>query len=70
MEEYKKQANADFFKKIIELTAEGGTYVYPAQQQIYTVVGGILYGTKEGVKLLKEITPKSFHWRIKEQLEE
>ena len=65
MEDYKKEANAEFFKKVIELTAEGGTYVYPAQQQFYTVVGGVLYGTKEGVKILKEITPKSFHKNIK-----
>ena len=65
MEDYKKQANAEFFKKIIEITAEGGTYIYPAREQTYTVVGGILYGTKEGVEILKEITPKSFHPTLK-----
>ena len=65
MEKYKKEANAAFFRKIIKVTTEGGTYIYPARDQTYTVVGGILYGTKEGIEILKEITPKSFHATLK-----
>ncbi len=69
MEDYKKEANAEFFKKIIEVTVEGGVYVYPATNQTYTIVGGIMYGTKEGVKIIKDITPKAFHNMVKEGLE-
>lgn len=70
MEDYKKEANAKFFREVIKLTAEGGVYGYPAANQTYTIVGGCMYGTKEGVKIIKEITPKSFHPYIKEQPEE
>ena len=70
MEEYKKKENEKFFKQIIRLTVEGGVYVYPATGEVYTVVNGILYGTKNGVKIIKGITPKSFHGYIREQAEE
>ena len=70
MKEEHKKENEKFFRKIIEMTAEGGIYGYPLTGQVYTVMNGCLYGTKEGVKILKEITPKSFHANIKEQPEE
>lgn len=69
MEEYKKQANAEFFKKIIEVTTEGGTYGYPATGEMYTVMNGCLYGTERGVQILKDITPKPFHSKIKLKIE-
>ena len=65
MEKFKKEANKAFFEKVIMMTEEGGAYGYPAARQKYTVRGGKLYGTKEGVEILKEITPKSFHKNIK-----
>lgn len=69
MEDYKKEANAEFFKKVIELTSEGGKYVYPHAGETYTVVGGVLFGTKRGVKILKNITPEWFHRNIQEEVD-
>lgn len=70
MEEYKKQANEKFFRAVIETIAEGGVYLYPDAYEKYTIVGGVMYGTKEGVKTIKAITPRSFHNNIKEQASE
>lgn len=70
METYKLEANEKFFQKIIEVSAEGSVYVYPNAGELFTIVGGVMYGTKRGVEILKAITPKSFHANIKEQVEE
>lgn len=70
MEDYKKEANEEFFRMIILTVRDGGTYVYPAVNEMYTILNGVMYGTKEGVKAIKEITPESFHPYIKEQPEE
>ena len=66
----KKKANAEFFKQILRTIKDGGTYGYPAAGEIYTVLGGCFYGTKRGVEILKEITPKEFHSHIKEKTQE
>ena len=67
MEDYKKEANEKFFRKIIEVTAEGGIYGYPAEGESFTIIKGIMYGTKRGVEIIKNITPKSFHDKVKEK---
>lgn len=70
MEDYKKQTNETFFRMIIMSVNNGGVYIYPAAEESYTIVDGVMYGTKKGVKIIKKITPKSFHPYIKEQPEE
>lgn len=65
-----KEANEKFFLKIIDITTEGGQYGYPAINEFFIIVGGVMYGTKRGVKAIKEITPKSFHSKLKIQQEE
>jgi len=64
MEQYKKQANEKFFKGVLSMTSEGGTYFYPHIGEAYTVKGGKFHGTQRGVTKMKEITPKAFHKNI------
>ena len=70
MTSQQKKANEIFFRRIIKVTTEGGRYGYPAINEIFTIVGGVMYGTEYGISKLKEITPKSFHSKLKIQQEE
>ena len=65
MDSQKKKANEKFFLSVIELSKEGGEYGYPALNEFFTILNGVMYGTKRGVEAIKEITPKSFHSRLK-----
>lgn len=61
MTQSQKQENVRFFQSIINLTKDGGSYLYPGVSQLYTVSNGNLIGTKKGIKILKKITSKDFH---------
>lgn len=65
MKEEHKRANEQYFRNVLSLSAENGVYTYPHIAEVYTVKGGVFYGTKNGVKRMKEITPKDFHKHIK-----
>ena len=54
-----------FFKMILSMTEEGGTYMYPGVFQTYVVQDGNLVGSKKGIKVLKKITTKDFHKNLK-----
>jgi hypothetical protein len=60
-----KRANEQYFRKVLSLVAENGVYTYPHIAEAYTVRGGVFYGTKNGVKRMREVTPKGFHKHIK-----
>ena len=60
-----KQVNAQYFQMILQMTKDGGTYIWPDAMESFTVKGGCFRGTSRGVKKMKEITPKSFHNNIK-----
>ena len=64
MTKEQKQKNAKFFSTVLSMTKEGGIYAFPAEQEIYTVKGRKFYGSKRGVRVMKEITPKTFHKNI------
>ena len=56
-----KQENVRFFKSVLTITKDGGSYLYPGAFQSYTVLNGNLIGSKKGIKILKKITTKDFH---------
>lgn len=60
-----KKANENYFRQVVSLAGENGVYTYPHIGEVYTVIGGVFYGTKRGVKEMKKITPKEFHKHIK-----
>ena len=64
IEEHKK-ANEQYFRSVLAMVAENGVYTYPHIGEVYTVKGGVFYGTKKGVREMKKITPKEFHKHIK-----
>ena len=65
LNDYQKKMNERYFRQVLSLTAENGIYAYPDVSETYTVKGGDFYGTERGVKVMKEITPKTFHKHIK-----
>jgi len=65
MKEEHKRANEQYFRTVLSLSAENGVYTYPHIAEVYTVKGGVFYGTTVGVSKMKEITPKDFHKHIK-----
>jgi hypothetical protein len=38
-----RKANEDFFVRIVQLTKEGGSYVWPDEGKTFTVRGGLFY---------------------------
>lgn len=64
MEDWQKEVNQEFFEMVILKIKENGIYAYPAAQQIYTVRNGKLYGTKEAIEIIKDITPIAFHSKL------
>ena len=54
-----KRANAQYFQKIIEVSAK--YYMWKDLGELFIVKDGKLYGTQSGVDACKEITPISFH---------
>ena len=57
-----KQENTNFFKMIIMMTKEGGSYIWPDAGQSYTIKGGKMVAeTGKGKKMLIEITTPDFH---------
>lgn len=65
MREEHKIANEQYFRRVLAMIAENGLYTYPHIGEVYTVKGGVFYGTDNGVKEMKKITPKEFHKHIK-----
>ena len=61
MTKSQKQQNVFFFKNVIRMTNEGGTYIYPAILESFTIEGGKMFGTEKGVKAIKAITTSKFH---------
>ena len=48
--------NQKFFEMVINLTEEGGTYIWPAEKEVYTVVGGkLIPSNKSGYKKISKI---------------
>ena len=64
MTKSQKKSNTNFFKGVISMTNEGGTYIYPAIGEVFNVVGGKLVGTEKGVKEVKSITVAKFHNKL------
>ena len=65
MEDYKKEQNSKFFSRIIEMTQDGGTYVWPSEARIYTIKNNEIVGDEDSIQAIKEITPQSFHSKLK-----
>ena len=64
MTEEQKAANAKYFIGITTYIKEGGIYIWPDHNEKYIVRGRKFYGTKRGVEIMKDHTPKTFHKNI------
>ena len=61
MTKSQKQSNVNFFKQVINSVKEGGSYIYPAIFEVFTIKEGKMFGTAKGVKAIKKITTSKFH---------
>ena len=65
MNNAQKNANEGYFRMMLKLTRDGGQYIWPDENETFTVKGGKFYGTPRGAKKMRKITPKSFHKNIR-----
>lgn len=65
MEDYKKEQNSKFFSRIIEMTNDGGTYVWPSEARMYTIKNNQIVGDQESIDAIKAITLESFYSKLK-----
>lgn len=61
MTQKQKIENGKFFQMLLKVLNEGGHYVYPDIMKTFTKVNGKLQGDREGIEVLKDMTPVSFH---------
>lgn len=54
------EANEAFFISLIKLIHEGGTYGWPAIEEIFTVRDGKLCGNEKGLHAASQIVSKEF----------
>ena len=59
-----KKQNELWFNKVIEYTNNGGYYLHPDANEVYTIKDGIFYGTKSGINKMKSVTTESFHNKL------
>lgn len=64
MEEYKKEANEKYFQNVLAMVAENGLYTYKDLAEVFVVKNGVFYGSRRGVRAIREITPKRFHKHV------
>lgn len=62
LEEWQKEANAEYFQQIIDLIAD--YYIWKDRGFRYRVIDGKLLGSTEGIEAIEEITPLSFHKKL------
>lgn len=65
MTEEQKKENENYFRSVLLMVSDGGMYSYPHEGEVYLVKGGNFYGTPRGVRVMKKLTPKSFHKHIR-----
>lgn len=60
MEYYKIKANEHFFENINGLLKTGGTYIFPAADQVYTKTEDKFEASQEGLDAVEPIVNKEF----------
>ena len=60
MENYKIKANEEFFENINNLLKDGGTYIFPAAEQIYTKENNTYKTSQEGLDAVNPLVSKEF----------
>lgn len=60
MEQFKINANEQFFSRTISLLKEGGKYGWPATGHTFTKRGGKLLGSPEALAEVKKIVSGNF----------
>jgi len=56
-----KSQNEQFFKMIINMTKEGGTYTWPDANENFIVKNNKFVGSKTAIQKMKNITTPSFY---------
>ena len=62
--EQQKKANEQYFRKVVSMVKENGVYTYKDIAETFVIKNGVFYGTKRGVRKVREITPKDFHSKV------
>ena len=59
-----RKLNDTFFQKIINLSKEGGLYIWPNEKETFTIKDGKMFGKKSAIRKIKNITTSSFHSKL------
>jgi hypothetical protein len=67
MNVYQKKENQRFIEMIIRCTPENGIYIWPDILEVFTFKNGQMLGSQRGINMVKNITPKEFHSKLRIQ---
>jgi hypothetical protein len=60
LEEYQIKQNEQFFRNVINILNEGGSYVFPAAQQTYKKIGDTVVGSQDALDAVKGLVTDQF----------
>ena len=61
MTKFQKKENTKFFQQTLRTLNEGGSYLWPAIGEVFTMKEGKFFGTEKGVKQMRKVTVAKFH---------
>ncbi len=65
MNKNQKKENQRFFEMIIRCTPENGIYIWSDISEVFTIKNGQMLGSQRGTNMVKNITPKEFHSKLR-----
>lgn len=65
MNKNQKKVNQRFFEMIIRYLPENGIYMWPDISEVFSVKNGQMLGSQRGINMVKNITPKEFHSKLR-----
>lgn len=69
LEEFQIKTNEQFFRNVINILSEGGSYVFPAAQQTYKKQGDTVVGNQEALDAVKGLVTDQFfnkHFKLED----
>ena len=60
MNKQQRDANIAFFNSMISMTKEGGTYIWPDENAVFTIKNGKMIGALNDCRKVLKITSKAF----------
>jgi hypothetical protein len=65
MNKNQKKENQRFFEMIISCTKENGIYIWSDFSEVFTIKNNQMLGSQRGINMVKNITPKEFHSKLR-----